>query len=127
MSYETEKINGIEVVVLYRPTGQKEYELVESSEFKEWPPRLPEQPIFYPVLNEAYANEIAQKWNTKDIENGNIGYVTKFKVKKCFLDKYEKQVVGASCHAELWIPAEELEQLNQNIVGEIEVLSVFKD
>jgi hypothetical protein len=40
------------VVRLDRPTGQAERDLVEASGWLAWPPRLPEQPIFYPVLSE---------------------------------------------------------------------------
>ena len=126
MSKKIEGYKSFEVVVLYRPLGQKEYELVKESNFKKWPPRLPEQPIFYPVLNEAYAAEIAQKWNTKDSDNGNVGYVSVFRVKKTFIDSYEVQIVGGSQHEELWIPAEKVEEMNDAIVGEIEIIQTFK-
>ncbi|KAF3890559.1 MULTISPECIES: hypothetical protein [Nostocales] len=111
-----------ETVTLYRPTGPKELELVKQSGYTQWPPRLPEQPIFYPVTNEEYAKEIATKWNVKD---SGVGYVTRFKVKKEFMDKYEIHQVGASYHKEWWVPAEELEQLNKNIVGQIEVIGEY--
>ncbi|MBD2493432.1 hypothetical protein [Nostoc sp. FACHB-280] len=113
-----------ETVTLYRPTGTKELALVQQSGFKKWPPRLPEQPIFYPVTNEQYAKEIATKWNIPD---SGVGYVTRFEVKKEFMDKYEVHQVGASYHTEWWIPAEELEQLNENIVGQIEVIGEYRD
>src|SRR6266545_4345683 len=45
-------------------------------------PRLPEQPIFYPVLNEQYATQIARDWNVKD---SGAGYVTRFHVRKEFV------------------------------------------
>jgi hypothetical protein len=112
-----------ETVTLYRPTGPKELELVKQSSYTRWPPRLPEQPIFYPVTNEQYAKEIATKWNVRD---SGVGYVTRFEVKKVFMDKYEVQQVGASYHTEWWIPAEELELLNENIVGKIEVIGEYK-
>ena len=41
-----------ETTILYRPVGPKELELIVASGYREFPPRLPEQPIFYPVLNE---------------------------------------------------------------------------
>lgn len=113
-----------ETVVLYRPTGPKELQLVKESGYKKWPPRLPEQPIFYPVTNEQYAKEIASEWNVK---NSGCGYVCRFKVRSEFIDKYEIHQVGASHHKEWWIPAEDLETLNQNIVGEIEVIAEFKN
>jgi hypothetical protein len=111
-----------ETVTLYRPTGAKELELVKQSSFKRWPPRLPEQPIFYPVTNERYATEITTKWNVRD---KGVGYVTRFKVKKSFMDKYQIQEVGDSYHTEWWVPAEELEELNDNIVGLIEIIGEY--
>ena len=111
-----------ELVTLYRPTGPKELLLVKESDYKKWPPRLPEQPLFYPVTNEKYAIEIAQNWNAAE---KSAGYVARFKVKKSFLDRYPVQRVGASYHTEYWIPSAELEELNNNIVGEIEIIHFF--
>ncbi len=119
----SEYLTGNTKEPLYRPTGQKELDLVEATRWKRWPPQLPEQPIFYPVTNEAYAIEIAQKWNTKD---GGIGYVTRFQVCASFLSRYDVQQVGGKQHTEYWIPAEDLEMLNDNIVGTIEVLHRFQ-
>ncbi len=112
-----------ETVTLYRPTGPEELELVKQTGYTKWPPRLPEQPIFYPVTNELYAREIATKWNVRD---SGVGYVTRFEVKKEFIYKYEIHQVGASHHTEWWIPAEELEQLNENIVGKIEIIGEYR-
>ena len=111
-----------EIVVLYRPTGPKELALVQQSGFKRWPPRLPEQPIFYPVTNERYAQQIASEWNVKE---SGAGYVTRFMVKKSFMDRYVVQRVGSTHHTEWWIPAEELEALNDNIIGLIEVIGEY--
>lgn len=109
-------------VTMYRPTGPRELALVEQSGFRCWPPRLPGQPIFYPVTNQRYAEEIARKWN---VPESGAGYVTRFRVRRAFADRYDIQIVGARHHAEWWIPAEELPLLNQNIVGEIEVIASF--
>ena len=108
---------------LFRPVGDNEYSLIEKSGFKRFPPRLPEQPIFYPVLNERYAVEISTKWNAKD---GKIGYVTRFNVSDEYIRKYEVQTVGAGYHQEFWIPAEDLEEFNANIIGEIEVMHIHE-
>ena len=112
-----------ETVTLYRPTGPQEIDLVRASGFKKWPPRLPEQPIFYPVTNEEYASEIASKWNLRD---SGYGCVTRFHVLKDFMDRYSIHQVGASHHTEWWIPAEELDDLNNNIVGLIEVIREYR-
>jgi hypothetical protein len=84
---------------------------------------LPEQPIFYPVTNEQYAIEIASRWNVKD---DGVGYVTKFAVRRSFMERYEIQRVGGEHHTEWWVPAEELEELNDHIVGLIEVVGEYR-
>lgn len=110
-------------VTLYRPVGSAELALIEAADFDAFPPRLPEQPIFYPVTNEDYAAQIARDWNTKD--GDGLGYVTRFAVRERYLDQFERQVVGGRQHEEYWIPAEELDAFNKNIVGKIEVIRTF--
>lgn len=112
----------MQTVTLYRPTGPQELTLVEQSGFKRWPARLPEQPIFYPVTNEAYARQIAAQWNVRD---SKVGYVTRFEVTKAFMDQYPVQQVGGDIHTEWWIPADELEAMNDQIVGLIEVIGEY--
>jgi len=112
-------------VKLYRPVGQKEYELIRDSGFRSFPPRLSTQPIFYPVLNEDYALQIAHDWNTKDAASGYLGYVTRFEVQADYLSQYDVQTVGSQTHQEYWIPAEDLDHFNQHIVGLIEVIAEF--
>ena len=109
---------------LYRPVGEQELRLIRESGFREFPPRLPEQPIFYPVLNEEYATQIARDWNAK-FNAQRSGYVTRFEVRSEFLSRYATQTVGGAVHRELWMPAEELSVFNQNIVGMIEVNAEF--
>jgi hypothetical protein len=113
-----------ESTILYRPVGDAELGLIAESGFKAFPPRLPEQPIFYPVLNEEYATQIARDWNTRH-SAGRKGYVTRFRVRSKFLERYEVRTVGGSVHRELWVPAAELEEFNRNILGLIEVVSEF--
>ncbi|MBD2084826.1 ADP-ribosylation/crystallin J1 [Trichocoleus sp. ST-U3] len=115
-----------DTTVLFRPVGQKELDLLRQSGYSAFPPRLPFQPIFYPVLTEAYAVQIARDWNTKDEASGCVGYVTRFYVKTEFLAKYDVQTVGSSQHQEYWIPAEDLAEFNQNIVGKIEAIAEFQ-
>ncbi len=116
----------VETVTLYRPVGQKELDLIRATGYHAFPPRLPSQPIFYPVLNQAYAEQIAREWNTKDAASDYVGYVTQFQVRKAFLDRYPVQTVGSSIHQEYWIPADELPEFNQNIVGLIQVIAEFR-
>jgi hypothetical protein len=115
-----------EVSTLYRPVGQGEFDLVRASGFCRFPPRLPPQPFFYPVLTEPYATQIARDWNTKDESSGFVGYVLRFMVRSEFLKRYEIHIVGSAEHREYWIPRGDLEALNDNIVGNIEVISEFR-
>lgn len=111
--------------ILYRPIGELEYLKIQEAKFKQFPPRLPEQPIFYPVLNYEYAVQIARDWNTKDKKSGCVGYVTRFIVRTDYLKQYEVKTVGSSHHQEYWIPAEHLHEFNANIIGTIEVIEKF--
>jgi len=114
------------LVTLYRPVGAYEWAKIVASGYRAFPPRLPEQPIFYPVLNERYASEIARAWNTRDAASGEIGYVTRFRVRAAFLSAYPVQVAGAAYHQEYWIPAEDLDAFNAAIVGPITLTATFE-
>lgn len=105
--------------VLWRPTGPEELALVERSGWCEWPPRLPDQPIFYPVLNRDYAHTIARRWN---VPASGVGYVTRFEVEAEFMSRYAVQQVGGRTILEYWIPAEDLAELNANIIGRIQLI-----
>ncbi|MDQ0395302.1 ADP-ribosylation/crystallin J1 [Labrys monachus] len=112
-----------QTVTLWRPVGPKELELVRRSGMRAFPPRLPEQPIFYPVLSEDYAVKIARDWN---VRADGAGFVLRFAVAKDYLSRYEVREAGGRAHLEYWIPAEELAAFNDAIVGEIEVVSEFR-
>jgi len=114
---------GPRTVTLYRPVGQAELDLIAASDYRRFPPRLPEQPIFYPVCNQQYAVEIAERWNARD---EGVGYVTRFAVLASYLDRFERQIVGARHHEEYWIPAEDLPAFNDAIVGSIDVVQTFR-
>jgi hypothetical protein len=119
-------MSGDKVVILYRPVGQNELDLIRDSGWREFPPRLAHQPIFYPVTNEAYAREMASEWNANSPIADYVGYVTRFGVKRDFIERYPVQKVGGSIHTEYWIPGEELPVFNANIVGTIEVIAEYR-
>jgi len=111
-----------ETIVLFRPVGPTELALIRDAGFRAFPPRLPEQPVFYPVLTEEYAAKIAHEWN---VPASGSGYVTRFKVRSAFLARYQLRDAGGSRFQEYWIPADELPEFNRNIVGNIEVIAEF--
>lgn len=112
-------------MILFRPVGLKELELIIQLNFQAFPPRLEIQPIFYPVLNFEYAAQIAREWNTKDSVSGFAGFVTEFEVEHKYISKFEVRTVGSKLHQELWIPAEELTEFNSHIIGQIKVIASF--
>lgn len=111
--------------VLYRPVGSAELESIRQSGFRSFPPRLPEQPIFYPVVSEEYAVKIARDWNAAQTPDKR-GYVTRFRVRSSYLRGFEPQLAGGQAHQEYWIPAASLGEFNSHIVGLIEVISEFR-
>jgi hypothetical protein len=74
------------------------------------------------VLTEEYAIKIARDWN---VSASGSGFVTRFQIKRSFIDHYEVQEAGGRSHLEYWIPAEELDAFNAAIVGPIEVVRSF--
>lgn len=109
-------------VTLFRPVGPKELALIEQSGWTAFPPRLPEQPIFYPVTNEQYAVQIARDWN---VRASGSGFVTRFTVDAEYASKFPRKIVGEKVHEELWVPAEQLVVFNSKIIGKIEVIHSF--
>jgi hypothetical protein len=111
-------------MILFRPVGLQELQLIAASGWRKFPPRLPDQPIFYPVLNFEYARQIAEGWNTKH-NNPPCGFVTKFAVDDDYVRRFEVQTVGAREHQELWVLAGELEEFNAHILGSITVEAAY--
>ncbi|WP_046246173.1 hypothetical protein [Hymenobacter terrenus] len=109
--------------LLYRPVNQQELDLVAATNWRSFPPRLPEQPFFYPVLNEEYAAQISRDWN---VPYYGAGYVVRFAVDTAYLGQFAVQNVGDALHNELWVPAEQLAEFNQHIDGLIEVIAEFR-
>jgi len=107
-------------MILYRPVGLQELELIYDSGMKSFPARLPQQPIFYPVLQLEYARQTASDWNAKSGQSA--GYVTQFNVEDQYISQFEKHTVGSSQHQEFWIPAEQVDEFNKHITGHIKVL-----
>jgi hypothetical protein len=109
---------------LWRPVGPDELSLIARSGMKEFPPRLPEQPIFYPVTTFDYAVKIARDWN---VPASGSGFVTEFDVSADYLGNYPIEQAGGREHEEYWIPAEDLPKFNRAIIGHIRVVKSFPE
>ena len=116
-------VEGGLMAILYRPVGLEELVRLHESGMTAFPPRLPDQPIFYPVLNEAYAQQIARDWNTRS--GARAGFVTRFEVDEAYVARFARQVVGGREHEELWVPAEELAAFNAHLVAPVVVTGAF--
>lgn len=112
-------------MILFRPVGIGELRLIARASFRAFPPRLPDQPIFYPVLTLEYARKIARDWNTVDAQSGYAGFVTRFEIDEETARRYPVQIAGGNSHEELWVPADELAGFNARIVGPIVVVESF--
>ena len=77
---------------------------------------------FRPGDERSVRTEIAERWNVRE---SGAGYVTRFAVRRDFLERYESHTVGARQHEEYWTPAEDLEAMNDAFVGSIEVVATF--
>ncbi|PKP72548.1 MAG: ADP-ribosylation/crystallin J1 [Alphaproteobacteria bacterium HGW-Alphaproteobacteria-6] len=111
---------------LFRPTGLTELHLVRDSGWTAWPPRLPDQPIFYPVTTFAYAEKIARDWNSSQPPPDDLGFVTRFHIDPETARRYPVQLAGGRDHRELWVPADGLVAFNSGIVGKIDVIAGFR-
>jgi len=104
---------------LYRPVGLNELALIWDASCREFPPRLPDQP----VTSSEYATQIARDWNTK--ASPFAGFVTCFQVDDDYLSNFERHIVGSAVHEEYWIPAEQVPDFNRAIQGVIEVEAAY--
>ncbi|GEM_PF-457737 len=118
-------LDGSRTKTLYRPVGLYEMALILRANGRRFPPRKPEQPIFYPVLELSYAEQIARDWNTRDAVSGHAGYVTEFDVDAPYLSRFDEHVVGGARHRELWVPADQLGEFNESIIGRIRMQTAF--
>lgn len=115
----------METIHLYRPVGLKELDLIKQSNWKEFPKRLPDQPIFYPVLTYEYAELIISNWNINEEFSGFAGFITRFVINFEFVKKYKVEIAGGPTLQELWVPSEELQEFNKNIFPPIRIVGAF--
>ncbi|WP_374322027.1 hypothetical protein [Brevundimonas sp.] len=113
-------------IVLFRPVGTAELALIEATNWRAFPPRLPDQPIFYPVMNFDYAEQIARDWNSKH-EPSRVGHVLSFDLPDDVTVRWPVQAAGGKVHEELWVLADELDDFNAMIIGPIRHIATYRD
>ncbi|OLD20926.1 MAG: hypothetical protein AUI91_05700 [Acidobacteria bacterium 13_1_40CM_3_56_11] len=110
-------------MILWRPVGFHEMAKVFEAGMKGFPPRLPEQSIFYPVLVQEYADQTAATWNTK--EEPFVGYVIEMEILDEYGARFTPQTVGSAIHRELWVPSEELAEFNNQLTKPVSVRRAY--
>ena len=108
---------------LFRSTGVAELRLVRDLDWRAWPPRLPEQSIFCPVMTFAYAERIARDWSAVD---DAWGFVTPSDVAGDMAARHPIQEAGGRAHSELWVLAKDLAAFDRAIVGRIDVVAAYR-
>ncbi len=78
------------------------------------------------MLNFAYAEQIARDWNSTRADTDYRGFVTAFEFDDAYAARFERRVVGGAYHVELWVPAEDLAEFNNHIIGQIEVVARYE-
>lgn len=111
-------------VTLYQPVSMEELQAIKALDWKAFPAHDPEQPIFRPVVDEAFAAQLAREWNAAHTTYRR-GYVVRFTVSKAFMTAYENKAAGVRGHEEYWIPPEDLSLLNAAIQGQIAIAGTF--
>ena len=112
---------------LWRPVGRNELAKIEASGMHVFPPRRPEQPIFYPVLSFEYAEKIARDWNSVREDHEYVGFVVRFDIDDAYASRFPEQHAGGKDYRELWVPAEEVGEFNRHITGRIEVVAEYRN
>lgn len=104
-----------ETIVFSRNITVAELKFIKTNKFKKFPPCSPDYPFFHTMFNQKIDLEI---------DKNKISYGIRYEIKKCFLDRYEKQFVGNYDIKDYWIPSKDLEEFNQNLIGEIKITSI---
>ena len=110
---------------LYRPLNADEFHEVEARSFRGFPPRPAEQPLFTALLSEEGASQIARHMRIAKACD-NIVYVVKFLVEDAYIRQFPVQHVQERNRRALWIPADEIDILNQHLIGDIRVLASYE-
>lgn len=112
---------------LWRPVGSRELDKIRASDMRAFPPRLTDQPIFYPVLTFDYAERIAGGRNSVRKDHGFAGFVVTFEVDDAYVSRFPVQTAGGQDCKELWVAADELDTFNRNILGPIEIAAEYRN
>ena len=110
---------------LYRPLCAEEYHEIEAMKFKGFPARNPDQPLFTALLSQEGASQIAKRMKVAKQADPTV-YVVSFLVDDAYIRQFPVQHTDDRNRRALWIPAEEMDILNQHLIGGIRVLATYE-
>lgn len=110
---------------LYRPLCADEYHEIEALKFQGFPPRSGEQPLFTALLSQEGASQIAKHMKVAKQTEPTV-YVVSFLVDDAYIRQFPVQHTEDRNRRALWIPADEMDILNQHLIGGIRVLASYE-
>ncbi len=111
------KLRGRNIATLYRAVNAEELAALQSLRWKGFPPCA--EAAFYPALNARFALDFI---HSQEGGKKPALYLTRFQIHAGYVRSFEVQTLSGEVHDELWVPAEEWENFNRNIVGRIAVV-----
>ena len=111
---------------LYRPISADEYAAIKEKEFKGFPHRSAEQPLFTALLSQEGSIQIARRLRVDKQTESDMVYVVGFIAEDAYIRQFPVQHADDPERRALWIPAEEIDILNQHLIGKIRVLDSFE-
>ncbi len=112
----------IETLTLYKPLTPIQLAAVIESGWRSFSLDHPSQKNFYLKVNKNYADLVAKMWSAPKY---SAGYVAELEIEQHFIEQYELQSIAYDDQSEYRIPVEDLNKLNQHIIGLIDVISAF--
>jgi len=113
------------LITLYCPIGVDELIAIVVSQWRGFPPRGAERPIFHPVTTEGYGRYLGANWAGRHGE-GDC-YLVRFAVGAEAVRALERRSLGGPEREELWVAGESFAAFNAAIVGGIHLIAEWSE
>lgn len=109
---------------LYRPLSAEEYSQIAERQFTGFPPCRDGQQLFTLLLSQQGAEAIARRMRIAK-QSEPVVYVVSVNAEDAFIRQYPVQHKEDPDRRAVWIPADEVDILNQHLVGKIRLIEQF--
>lgn len=110
-----------DILQLYYPISEKQLPLIAGSQFKQFPYRFFGQKPLCPILSKEYALRVASEPSNWSMQKTQFVYILRFLVQIDHIRKYIQGDID-NPNTRIVIPGNYITQLNNAIVGFIEVI-----